>query len=640
MFQEVVEYRMANKKVDFDALLRSDTRAGLQAALARWPAPLTLPQAQQLCEHARSLAPTLQPLRLAIVHTYTSDLMQPWLAMNGALAGLDVQTYHAPYGLALQEAAPNSALLASRPDITLLMLQREDLHPDLARPIVGLGGERLAALHSECLTRIQEIVELFRAQEVGQLVLTLLPPLASPCLGLYDMQCAASETVWWSALHGEITAWMRQSSPASMLLDLDEVMRQMGRESFFDRRYWYSARFPFSPLAAMELARRIAAIGVLLKTPRAKVLVLDADNTLWGGVVGEDGIEGIALGPEYPGNAYLDFQRRILDFQHRGLILALCSKNNAADVDQVLSEHPHQILRDGHFAARRVNWLPKTENLISLAEELNLGLESFVFVDDSAHECAAVRHALPQVETIQVPSRPVDVPTCLDRVARLEVLSLTDEDRTKTEMYAQERRRRELSDHVGHAGGGLSDYLSRLMMKMRVNVDPLGHLSRLSQLTKKTNQFNLTTRRYDEQQMRNFIEDDHWLVLDFSLADVFGDSGIVGLAIWRIDTPERAELDSFLMSCRVIGRQAESAFLHVSMKLLAERGIVNLVADYLPTPKNELVRNFLAEQGFSIGKDGRHHRRLTDQPPHAPSAFPIEVTVVADELRQTGVFAP
>lgn len=620
---------------DFEDLLQLDSRAALKAGLAQWRLPLTLPQAQRLSAHAAALAPALQPLRLAIVHTYTSDLLQPWLTLSAALEGLELQAYHAPYGLALNEAEPGSALLAHRPDVTLLMLRREDLHPDLARPIVGLDREASEALRDACLARVKDIVGPFRAQKVGQLLLTLLPAATPSSLGLYDTQSTTSEALWWATLKTDIATWLRTSCPSTLLLDLDEVMLHVGRAQFFDRRYWYSARFPFTPVAAYEFSRRVAAVGSLLVSRQAKVLVLDADNTLWGGIIGEDGMDGIALGPDYPGNAYVEFQRRILDFQQRGFILAMCSKNNAADVDQVLREHPHMVLREEHFAARRVNWLPKPDNLASLAEELNLGLESFIFVDDSDHECAAVRHRCPEVEVIQAPGRAADVPACLDRVARLEVLSLTAEDLAKTAMYAQERQRRDLMSAADGAG---SDYLSRLQMKMRIGIDPRAHVTRLAQLTKKTNQFNLTTRRYDEAQVLGFIESDDWLVLDFSLADVFGDSGIVGLAMWRIAGRE-AELDTVLMSCRVIGRQAEAAFLQTSMRLLAERGVTQLVADYLPTAKNELVRNYLAEQGFEQGADGRWRRDLALHPARAASDFPIEVSVVHEALAPAGAGA-
>lgn len=620
---------MAIAKPEFDDLLRATSRDALQGGLWRWPAPLTLPQAEQLRAHALSIGGQPQPLRLGVVHTYTSDLLQPWLACQAALEGFALETYHAPYGLALSEAAPHSALVTFQPDICLLMLQREDLHPELSRPIVGLGPERVAALRAESLARLREVVAAFRAQPVGHIVLTLLPAPKAPSLGQFDAQSEASEARWWQDLKSELAAWLREHVAASSFLDLDELVSRVGAQGFFDLRYWYSARYPFTAAAAAEFARRIAVVGVLLKQPRAKVLVLDADNTLWGGVIGEDGFDGIALGPEYPGNAFVDFQRRLLDFQQRGLVLAMCSKNNAAEVDAVLAGHRHQVLREAHFAARRVNWLPKADNLRSLAEELNLGLESFIFVDDSDHECAAVRHALPQVQVVQVPSRAVEVPQCLDRVARLEVLSLTREDLAKTEMYAQERQRRQVMEQAAQSGSG--DYLERLQMKMRVGVGVQAHVARLSQLTKKTNQFNLTTRRYDEQQMRQFVDDAGTLVLDFSLADVFGDSGIVGLAIWRHVGSECAELDTFLMSCRVIGRQAETAFLEAGLRLLADRGVREVLADYLPTAKNGLVQEFLGQHQFAAGAGGRWLRSLAQCPPAPAEACPIEVSLVQSE---------
>ncbi len=617
---------MATAKPEFDDILRTTSRDALQSALWRWAPPLTLPQAERVRAHAITLSPAPQPLRLAVVHTYTSDLLEPWLAFQSAVEGFELQAYHAPYGLAMNEAAPDSKLVGFKPDICLLMLRREDLHPDLSQPIVNLGAERLAALRAQSLSRLREIVAAFRAQPVGQIVVSLLPSPLPSSLGQYDLQSGSSEAVWWQQLKAEFTGWLREACPASTFIDLDDIAARIGTQGFFDPRYWYSARYPFSAPAAAEFARRITVVGVLLKQPRAKVLVLDADNTLWGGVVGEDGFDGIAIGPDYPGNAYLDFQRRILDFQQRGIVLAMCSKNNLADVDQVLNDHTHQLLRDGHFAARRVNWIPKADNLRSLAEELNLGLDSFIFVDDSDHECAAVRHALPQVQVVQVPSRAVDVPACLDRVARLEVLSLTKEDLAKTEMYAQERQRKQILEDVQQSGSG--DHLARLQMKMRIGVDPLPHLARLSQLTKKTNQFNLTTRRYDEQQVRGFMDDANTLVLDFSLADTFGDSGIVGLAIWR-QQGARAELDTFLMSCRVIGRLAESAFLEAGLRLLAARGVAEVVADYIPTAKNDLVREFLPQHRFNQGPDGRYQRRLGDEPPAPADSFPIEVALDA-----------
>jgi FkbH-like protein len=284
------------------------------------------------------------------------------------------------------------------------------------------------------------------------------------------------------------------------------------------------------------------------------------------------------------------------------------------------------LLRDEHFAARRVNWTAKPDNLVSLAEELNLGLESFIFVDDSDHECAAVRHALPQVEVIQVPARAVDVPSCLDHVARLEVLSLTREDSAKTAMYAQERRRRELLQSAA-ASTDSGDYLERLGMSMTIAIDVADHVPRLAQLTQKTNQFNLSTRRYDESQVRAWVADPRWWVADFSLADAFGDSGIVGLVLLRLDTPRSAHVDTFLMSCRVIGRKAEQAFLHALMRRLVAAGVEEISADFRSTAKNDLVKDFLPSQQFEPAGEGRWRRDLRQTPPLPESEFPIRVHI-------------
>lgn len=616
---------MAKTKPTFDDLLVARTRAELRAALGSSGFALSLPQVQRLVSHAESLDPAVQCLRLGIIHTYTSDLLDPWLNMAAALQGLELQTYHAPYGLTLQEAQANSGLLKHEPDLTLLLLQREDLHPDLAKPFSSLDFARRAELSKEIIERLHVLVSQFRMHKVGHIVLTILPSVFSPGLGIYDAQSEYSEGAWWAALKADIGRSMRETMQASLFLDLDDVVQQVGRKSFFDYRFWYSARFPFAAEAAREISRRIISLGAVIKLPKAKVIVLDADNTLWGGIIGEDGINGIALGPDYPGNAFLDFQRRILGYQQRGLILALCSKNNPADVDQVFQEHPHQILRDKHFAARRVNWLPKPDNLISLAEELNLGLDSFVFVDDSDHECAAVRHALPQVEVIKTPRKPADLATCLDHVARLEVLSLTAEDLSKTELYAQERRRREFGETFNAGSGDLKAYLASLKMKMRVFLNSSDHLARISQLTQKTNQFNLTTRRYNEHQMQEFIRADEWLVAYFSLTDVFGDSGIVGLAIFHITAPQRAELDTFLMSCRVIGREAEAAFLQSLLRRLAEQGISEVIASYKPTSKNDMAKQFLPDQGFEQFAEGQYWRDLCKQPPQPEAGFPVSI---------------
>jgi len=601
---------MIKSNSQLDALLDLPTRSQLRAAIFRPDTIVTNPMVGRLVTHATGMEQPLIPFHLGVIHTYTSNLLDPWLNLAAAIQGLALDVFHAPQGIALQEAAPGSALDRHDPDVTFLMLQWSDLHPDLANPVAKFGSEDLAVLKDEVLGRLTAILRPFQSSQLGHLVLSFLPRVAPPALGLYDVHADSAEYVWWTGVKQDIARQIRDLFPASSFLDLDTVLSDLGRQKFFDQRNWFSLQYPFSTAAALEVSRLVTGFGAMAKFPKAKVIVLDADNTLWGGIVGEDGPTGIALGPDYPGNAFVAFQRRILALQARGYILAMCSKNNLEDVHQILDSHPHQILRQDHFASLRVNWQSKPENLKSLAEELNLGLDSFIFVDDSDYECAAVRHALPEIEVIQVPSKPIDIPYCLDRVARLEILSLTVEDQAKTELYAQERRRRELKGSLDSSADGLRDYLQSLDMAMTISIDDLSNVARLSQMTQKTNQFNLTTRRYDESEIHRFVQSGDWLVAHFSLADIFGDSGIVGLAILNLNEKPRARLDTFLMSCRVIGREAETAFLRSLMEHLRQKDFVDLEAEYLPTQKNKLVETFLPDHEFTPVTDTLFIRRL------------------------------
>ena len=616
---------MKHGKNSIDKFLSINSQREFMEQPTNWYKDFTLPEAQSLTKHLEQLSPSKHVFRLGLIHTYTSDLLDPWFNFHAAIQGIDLCTYHAPYGMNIMESQTNSGLFNHNPDLTLFLLTQEDLHPEFVTSFPDLNNEHKASIIEETVKYVLGILTKFRSNIPGQIVLTILPRIQPVALGLYDAQTSHSENVWWTSLKEAIASELADKIESSMFLDMDQVLIELGRSQFFDLRFWYTSRFPFTTQAANEFAKRVLSLATISKFPKAKVIVLDADNTMWGGIIGEDGINGIALGPEYPGNTYVDFQRRILDYQKRGFILAICSKNNSDEVMDVLENHPHQVLRTHHFATKRINWLPKHENIISISEELNLGMDSFIFVDDSAHECAAVRSQLPQVQVIQTPSKPVDIPSCLEQVSRLEILSLTKEDLQKTQLYAQEIQRRNLQDSISTSGGSIDAYLTSLEMKMNICFDAKEHISRLAQLTQKTNQFNLTTRRYDEKQLMHFIESEHLLVCSFSLKDIFGDSGIVGLAIFKNTHLHETEIDTFLMSCRVIGRQAESAFLLSILDHLASNGITNIVASYSKTAKNSLVENFYKDHGFTLEEDGLYRRNLIESPLDMDQLPPIDI---------------
>lgn len=619
---------MKSQRTNLEFALNVASRRELLESPEPWWQDLSVQDARKVTRRLRELGEPCTPHRIGFIHSYTTDLLDPWLEMHGAVHGIDPKLFHAPYGFNVLQSEPDSLLSQFDPQTTLFMLRSEDLHPRLMQQSAVLDRESRDTIATEAIDSLLGIIGRFRKLLSGELVISILPSHREPVLGEYDAQAEVSEQAWWRQLRSDIGARLREDFDSVALLDDEQLLKRLGCQQFFDMRYFYSAQFPFSQLAASEVSRKIVSRAVLRTSPKAKVLVLDADNTLWGGVVGEDGPTGIGLGPEYPGCAYVDFQRRLLGMQQRGLILAMCSKNNPADVQEILDSHPHQVLRSEHFAAMRVNWQPKSENIREIAKELNLGLDSFVFVDDSDYECALVRREVPEVTVVQTPSRPVSVPTCLDRLARLEIASLTREDLEKSRMYAQERVRQERRATMSAEGGGLDDYLASLGMSMRVFIDEATQATRLAQLTQKTNQFNLTTRRYDEQQIRRFMEDPDWLVASFSLEDSFGDSGIVGLLlVQRPGGSAHAQIDTLLMSCRVIGRKAESAFVFAVLDHLRRDGVETVEAEFLPTAKNQLVQNFYTDHGFAEAGPQKFSLALGAALAQQLADIPIKVTL-------------
>jgi len=606
-----------------DALEATSRVEVIDALSPRRPA-LTLPEINRLAAHLRELPDERRPLKIALLRTYTTELLGPYWTFESLLQGFDLALYQAPYGALLQELQPGAGLPEFAPEITYLFLRWEDLHPRLTGPVTAMSTTERAAVRAGALDYLENILAVFREKLPGLLVLTLLPRMTPPELGIFDAMAEESEAAFRSELKRAIAIRLRDGMSSVYFNDLDEVAAILGRAHCFDPRLWHTARSPFTVAGGQAIVARLMSYPVLLKCPRVKCIVLDADNTLWGGIIGEDGMEGIQLGPDYPGSAYLAFQRRLLALRGRGLLLALCSKNNEADVLKVLRAHPHQVLREEHFAAMRINWEPKPGNLQAIAQELNIGMDALLFVDDSDFECRAVRRQCPGVMVVQAPEAPLDLPECLNGIPQLEVLRLTDEDRRRAALYADRRKDQQLKA----SAASLEDYLASLEMVMHVGLDDRRYAARIAQLTQKTNQFNLTTRRYTEADIARFMDDPDRLVAHFRLADIFGDHGLVGVALLRLDG-ETAEIDTYLMSCRVIGRGAESAFLAHLLAVLAQRGIRRVRGYYYPTTKNEMVRSFWAQQGFTALDEETFELELAGAMP--------EVRFIRIEVEKAGV---
>jgi len=323
------------------------------------------------------------------------------------------------------------------------------------------------------------------------------------------------------------------------------------------------------------------------------VLAVDLDNTVWGGVIGEDGINGIRLDGEYPGIAFVNLQRAILDLYHRGILLAICSKNNAADALEVLEKHPGMLLRPGHFAAMRINWNDKAENLRAIADELNVGLDAIAFLDDNPAESAWVRSQESDVTVIDLPEDPMDYARTLREAAVFERLTVSAEDRERNRYYSEQRQR----EHLKREGASLEDFYRSLSTTVEIAPVTAATMPRVAQLTQKTNQFNMTTKRYSEQEIAAMAAKPGCSVYSVGVRDRFGDNGITGVAIIR-EISAAHEIDTFLLSCRVIGRTVETAVLAYLAQKARESGAVKLAGDFVPTKKNTPAREVYRAHGF------------------------------------------
>ncbi len=373
-------------------------------------------------------------------------------------------------------------------------------------------------------------------------------------------------------------------------------------------------------LLAELVARHLAAhLGV----GRRKVAVVDLDDTLWGGVVGEAGVEGLVLGDEGVGLAFADLQRELLKLHDAGVVLAVCTKNEAGDAQDGFA-HPAMVLRREHFAAERVNWQDKAANLREIAEELSLGLDALVFLDDNPVEREWVRQALPEVEVPELPADPVDRPAFLAHGPWFQTLAVTAEDRGRSASYGAQGSRRRAQT----AARSFEDFLASLQQE--ITLEPVSEttLSRAAQLCQRTNQFNLTTRRHSVADLEAMLRDDAFELHTVAVRDRYGDSGVTGVAILALDGDE-ARVDTLLLSCRVLGRRVEDVLVAFLARRAKARGAHGLVGTYEPTARNGQVADFYPRRGFAQAGERTWRLDLDGELPATPAQLVVVETAHA-----------
>jgi FkbH-like protein len=378
------------------------------------------------------------------------------------------------------------------------------------------------------------------------------------------------------------------------------------------------------------VAERYVGFALAALGKATKCIVLDLDNTLWGGVLGEDGPSGIALGPQWPGSEFVDFQRELLDLQRQGILLALCSKNNEAEALALLRSHPSMLIREAQLAAYRINWEDKASNIRSLARELNIGLDHMLLLDDSPHERAWVRDQIPELRVPDLPADPSMYANWVGSIPSLILLQQTAEDSQRTQQYQESRTREAYRGTVG----SIEDFLRGLGLKVDIALVDDESMGRVVQLLAKTNQFNLTTRRHDEPTIRRQVASGTWRVYTMRVSDRFGDFGLTGVAILERQDGAR-HVESFLMSCRVIGKSVETALLARLADDARAAGASVLTAEFIDSGRNQVAATFLANHGFAAESASRWVRPLDVTGPEWPEW--ISSTVVSSMEAATDV---
>lgn len=557
-------------------------------------------------------------VKVGLLASFTVDPLAPFVVAYGAGSGILVRVHVSAGDSWAQDVLdPRSALRQFSPDVLVVALEIEDLADALVHDYLGLGQDGVAEQIERVVARVGDLVTQIRQWSAARILLHSLPPRGDATLGILDATHPRGQAAAFAAIERRLAERLAAHRDV-YVVDLDRLIRRVGVAAWYDPRMWMLARIPYTTAAMQALAEEYARYLRAFTGRVRKVLVVDLDDTLWGGIVGEDGPGGIQLGVGYRGRAFVNVQRSLREWAHRGVLLAINSKNNPDDAFEVIDQHPAMVLRRDDFAAIRVNWQDKATNLVEMADELNLGLDSFVFVDDNAVECDRVRQALPEVLTVQLSGDPASYAETIRRLGVFDSLSFGDEDQGRTRLYRSEAQRRELQQSVA----SLDDFYRSL--DMALEAAPVGQhtLPRAAELTQRTNQFNLTTRRFTLDELRDYLAHPRHEGFVFRLRDRFGDHGIIGLALTERHG-DRYAIASLLLSCRVLKRTVEQSVLAFLAERAKAHGADVLEGWFKPTRKNALAAALYEGHGFERTADGdqgqqRFLRRLADGLPPSP----------------------
>ena len=547
-----------------------------------------------------SLNKNYKKINVSFLSNYTIELIEPFIKIELIRRNLNPKIYFAPYDQVEQEIYNrNSTIYKEKNDLIVLALTLENLLPDLFIDLV-YNNKKLQKNIIEIKKRVFNLVKQIKNKNTLSKIIFFNFNYIQKDLQSFT---STSSNANLDFLIEEINSYLislTKKFDSLYIFDFKKVSQNLGLNNFFDKKLFLLSRMPFSLDSQLELSKSLARyINAILSVPK-KCLVVDADNTIWGGVIGEEGIDGIKLGEDFPGNIYKSFHAFLLSLRKKGVLLALASKNNKKDVLEVFKKHDDCLLKEKHFSALEINWNDKATSIKKIASNLNIGMDSIVFFDDNPVERELIRSKLPEVNVIEVSNNPLSYEGQIQDSEYFDHVFISKDDLKRPSMYAaKEKRENFLKQSLN-----INDYLKSLKTKLVIGSIKKDSIKRCTQLINKTNQFNLTVKRKSESDIQTIIKKGGvgmWV----RVSDRFGDNGLVGVGIatqslnldsWYIDT--------FLLSCRIIGRNVEDVFLFELIKKLKEKNRKSkfVVGEFIKGNKNLIVKNFYEEQGFKKEK--------------------------------------
>lgn len=570
---------------------------------------------QQLKKLSKTDASALPQYSLAVLGDCATQHLATALRGYGVSVGMRLNVFDADYDqIDAQVMAPDSELYRFAPQGVLLQMCTEKLQ----EAFYDRPPEARASFAEDTYARIRQIWSRIGSRIPATVLQCNFPLIDDGVFGQFGNKTEQSFLFQQRKLNYLLMQGC-QEAKNTFLIDLDALQTALGRSTFADPKLYYVAKIPISLAALPAAAKLVVDVVRSLQGAVKKCLVLDLDNTLWGGVIGDDGLSGIQIGELGTGHAFSDFQKWLKELKNRGILLTVCSKNNEDTAKEPFEKHPEMVLRLEDFSMFVANWEDKARNIRTIQQALNIGMDSMVFLDDNPFERELVRTMIPEITVPELPEDPALYLQYLRGLDLFETASYSREDAGRTEQYREKAQRAAFEA----AFQSYDDYLEALQMRASAAAFDPFHYPRIAQLTQRSNQFNLRTVRYTEAEIEALAQDDSRIGLYFTLKDKFGDHGLISVVVLEKQPEDTLFISEWLMSCRVLKRGMEEFIVDKILSVAAQQGFRRVVGEYIPTPKNAMVKDLYEQLGFARLENGRFQAEV--------SGFPYHKTFITEE---------